>query len=181
MKTNVREFDSTSAVNASDAAHLLGLIGINETTPSTWQREDMAAIFRHQMSAPLDFDLSGEVVLGTATIAALHDLPNANQSGIATFGDLFRHPQPPLGPLKLCKSFFKRTVGLQPKDSPEHQVAYQCYLLTLAVARLRHGQRITNLSDKEFLKGLNWALKQHWVDNAIRTILLEAWSVFSAK
>ena len=173
-KAKVHEFDSTSAVFAGDAAQLLGLIDVNETTPSTWRLEDLEAMFRHQMSAPLDFDLSAEAFLGSATMEALNELPEVDKSGTATFGRLFLHPKPPIGLLKLSKDFFKRTAKLHPKDSAEHQVAYLCYLLSVIAARLRHGKRITTLGDSELLTGLDWALKQAWVEKPILKVLVDA-------
>lgn len=177
-KTNVQEFDSTSAVNRSDAGHLLRLLDVNEHTSTSWPAADVGAMFQHQLSASLDFDLSGEVMHGATTVAALKDLPVAEKSGITTFGKLFAHLTPPISLLKLSKDFFKRTAKMHPKDSAEHQVAYMCYLLSVIVARLRHGKRITNLSDSGFLKGQEWALQQAWVEKSIREVLVDARPIF---
>ncbi len=109
-KTDVHEFDSTSAVNRSDAGRLLRLLDVNEHTSTSWPMADVGAMFQHQLSASLDFDLSGEVVHGATTVAALKDLPVAGHAGITTFGTLFLHNEPPMSLLKLSKDFFKRTA-----------------------------------------------------------------------
>jgi hypothetical protein len=171
----------TAAVHESDAEQLLQLIGVNEKTATRWAEADAAAMFRHQMTAALDFDLSAAALAGTTTAAALSDLPQAAAAGIATFGELFLHPAPPLGLLHLSKDFFKRTAGAEPKDSAEHQVAYLGYLLSVAVARLRHGKRITNLRDSEFLQGLDWAQKQKWVEKPILKLLVDTRSLLAKK
>lgn len=177
-KTSVHEFDSTSAVNGSDAARLLRLLDVNENTSINWQWADVEAMFQHQLSAPLDFDLSGEVAHGATTVAALKELTVAGHAGIKTFGTLFLHDEPPVGLLKLSKDFFKRTAKAHPKDSDEHQVAYMCYLLSVIVARLRQRKRLTNLKDSEFLPGIEWALKQDWAGKTIHKVLSEARPVF---
>jgi hypothetical protein len=170
-KTNVHEFDSTSAVQNSDAGHLLRLLDVSEQTSTRWSSADAEAMFQHQLLASLDFDLSGEAAHGATTVAALKDLPGAEKAGITTFGKLFTHLTPPISLLKLSKDFFKRTAKMHPKDSAEHQVAYLYYLLSVVVARLRHGKRITDLSDLELLKGVEWASKQTWVDDQSRNLL----------
>jgi len=97
-----------------------------------------------------------------------------DQSGNATFGELFLHAKPPIGLLKLAKDFFKRTAKRHSKDSAEHQVAYVCYLLSVIAARLRHGKQISTLGDSELLPGLDWALQHAWVEKPMRKVLMDA-------
>jgi hypothetical protein len=165
--------DITSAIAGSDASHLLRVIGLDEGTATGWALADIASIFRHQMNAPLDFDLSAEALQGATTVAALKQLPAARALGIGNFRELFLHKTPPVAVLKLAKDFFKRMVGLHPKDSAEYQIAYMGYVISVTVARLRHDKRITNLSDANLLKGLDWALGQAWVDASMRKLLNE--------
>ena len=169
-----KQDDITSAIASSDAGQLLRLIGLDEATATGWALADAASIFNHQMNAPLDFDLSAEALQGTTTISAFKELPVAQKSGIKTFGQLFQHPSPPIEVLKLAKDFFKRMVGGYSKNSAEYQVAYVSYVLSVAVARIRHEKRITNLSDANLLKGLDWALSQAWVETSIRKVLDQA-------
>ena len=166
--------DITSAIASSDAGQLLRLIGLDEATKSGWAVVDAASIFHHQMNAPLDFDLSGETRPGNTTLSALKELSAAQTLGIKTFGQLFRHPSPPIEILKLAKDFFKRMAGVHPKDSAEYQVAYACYVLSVTVVRIKHEKRITNLSDASLLKGLDWTLRQAWVETSIRQVLDQA-------
>jgi len=166
--------DITSAIAGSDANQLLRLIGLDETTASGWELADAASLFHHQMNAALDFELSGVVLQGATTVAALKELPAATSLGISNFRQLFLHSTPPVGALKLAKDFFKRLVGLHPKNSAEYQIAYMGYVICVTVARLRHDKRITNLSDANLLKGLDWALGQAWVDASMRKMLNQA-------
>lgn len=172
----MQDFDSTTVVSKSGASNLLRLIELDETTRSEWQAADLAPMLTHQLNAALDFDLSGEAILSPTVIAALDDLPTAKDCGIETFGQLFLHPKPSIGLLKICKGFFKRIAGLHAKESPEHQVAYLCYLLSAVVANIRHGKKISSLKDTELLQAIGWGLKQSWVEASIRELLLEAQS-----
>ena len=50
-------FDSLQAVFKSRAEQLSKIMSLDETTPDAWTEEDLPAMLRHQMSAPLEFDL----------------------------------------------------------------------------------------------------------------------------
>ena len=63
-KTRMQKHDLTSAVYDSDAKQLLQIISVNENTSIRWAPADLAAIFRHQLNAALDFDLSAEALQG---------------------------------------------------------------------------------------------------------------------
>lgn len=172
----MQDFDTTTALSNSGAGNLLRLIELDDNTRTDWQPADQGPMLTHQLNASLDFDLSGEAILSPTVIAALDDLPTAKDCGIETFGQLFLHPKPPIGLLKMCKGFFKRIAGLHAKDSSEHQVAYLCYLLSAVVANIRHGKKISSLNDAELLQAIGWGLKQSWVEASITKLLLEAQS-----
>ena len=174
-RANMHKNDLTSAVYDSDAQRLLQIIGVNENTATEWALTDIASIFRHQMNAPLDFDLSAEGPQGAT--AGSTPIEGDNR-GITTFGELFRHPAPPIELLKLSKGFFKRIVATHPKNSAEHQVAYVSYLLSVILARRCHGKRISDLKDSTLITGLDWALTQTWVEKSIHKVLRDARPTF---
>lgn len=178
MRTKVPDFDSSAVVHHSPAIGLLRLIELDEHTATAWSPADAAGMFRHQLAAPLEFDLSVEDAPGLTTVAALSELPHARQAGIRTFADLFRHASPPLAVLKVAKDFFKRAARTHPRDSAEQQVAHACYLLSVLVARLRLGKRITHLSDAELRHNLKWALRQEWLGDEMQALLRKAWTTW---
>jgi hypothetical protein len=45
------------------------------------------------------------------------------------------------------------------------------YYAAIAAARVRHGRSITRMGDSDLLRGLDWALRQPWVDPAVRTLI----------
>ncbi len=51
------EFDSSEAVFKSRAKKLASLLAAGEEGLRLWQPEELAAIFRHQMAAPIIVDL----------------------------------------------------------------------------------------------------------------------------
>ncbi len=69
-----------------------------------WRPEEFAAIFRHQLTAPLHTDLAG---LDPQIGEKLAGLRTPDGQPVATFGDLLRHPAPPVALLELVKEFAK--------------------------------------------------------------------------
>ena len=76
-----------------------------------WRPDELAAIFRHQMSAPMLVDL-GTFDLRTAT--RLRTLREAQGLLLKSFVDLFHHPAPLIKLLELVKDFDKANL-----DHPE--------------------------------------------------------------
>jgi hypothetical protein len=123
-----------------------------------WKPEELAAIFRHQMSATVQFDLAG-VEPGLA--AKLSALASAEGLLVRSFADLFAHPNPPVELLRMTKEFAK--AAIEHPDSP----------LPPEMARLRCGQSISELDDPAIARGLDWVLAQTWVDDATKSVLRE--------
>jgi hypothetical protein len=158
----------SSAVFKTSAERLSKIMGLQETTPETWSDKDLPALLRHQMSAPLEFDLRSLALGKSESDAREKTVSAAAASRIKTFRDLFEHPQPPLALLKWGKDFFKQQAGPSARRRPDQEVAYLVYLLCIVTARVRLGTRITELTDAELLKGLTWALRRNWLDATTR-------------
>ncbi len=167
----MENLDSATAVFKCDAGKLLKLMSLDETAPDSWRAEEMPTMLRHQLSALIERDLGSadaggaelERLTGAATEAAV--------AGIKTFEELFHHRQPPLGLLKRTKDLFKAMAGRAQKDSLEYRLAYVLYLLSISVARIRLGEKITNLTDGELVGCIDWAEKQAWLDGGTRELL----------
>ena len=67
-----------------------------------WRPEDLAAIFTHQLSVPITYDLSH---LSPARTQQLCSLASSQGLLLKSFADLFLHPHPPLELLELTKAF----------------------------------------------------------------------------
>jgi hypothetical protein len=152
------------------SGRLSEILGIGSDTPRLWRPDELAAIFRHQMAAPVLFDLGG---LSGARVRQLKDLSEAKGLLLKSFEDLFCHPAPPLELLKLTKDFAKLN-----RDHPESvlppEIAAVMYYASIAAALVRCGVRITRLGDHALREGFTWAASQVWIDDTARDLFKEA-------
>ena len=136
-----------------------------------WKPEELEAILKHQLSAPLVYDLSSLMTSDSDCFAA--DMKAAD--GLGTFRDLLVHPSPPVPLLRLTKEFAK--CSDQRKDSPiPSEIAIVLYYAAVVAAQLKHHERISSLTDHEVTEGIQWAMEQSWLDAGIRSLFLEALS-----
>ncbi len=164
------ESESSQAVFKSSAAQLAKIMNLDETTPDVWNDQDLAAMVRHQMEAPLHFDLTSFELKGRRAEARTETLTSAAKARIESFQDLLFHPEPPLETLRLSKDFFKARTKALKKDSPEWQMAYLFYLLSILAAGSRAPQ-LSNLTPGDLRKATKWALDQKWVDERTKRLL----------
>jgi len=164
------EFDSSSAVFKSRAQKLAHLLASGGEPSRLWQPEELAAIFRHQLAAPMLVDLG---TLEATTAARLRTLTEAQGLLLKSFGDLFHHPAPALELLELVKQFAKANIE-HPESGLPGEIASALYYISIAAALVRLNQRITQLPDAELARGLQWTLDQPWLDAATRELLASA-------
>ncbi len=167
------EPDSSQAVFKSSPAQLAKIMNLDETTPDVWNDQDLAAMLRHQMAAPLNFDLTSLKLQAARADARTETLASAAKERIKSFKDLLFHPEPPLELLRLSKDFFKGRIKACKKDSPEWQVAYLFYLLSILAAG-RRATQVSNLTSGDLRKAMKWALDQKWVDAKTKRLLSRA-------
>jgi hypothetical protein len=135
-----------------------------------WRPEELAAIFRHQLTAPVLVDL-GRFDVGTA--AKLKGLTDSQGLLLKSFSELFHHPTPPLELLALTKDFAKANMN-HPESALPGEVATAIYYLSIATAAVRLGERISQLTDADLRRGYAWTCAQHWVDPETKRLLLNA-------
>ncbi len=143
---------------------------LDDDATDLWSPEEMQAMWRHQLSAPIDIDLA-TVTSVRATI--LRNSPQLASFQGKTFGDLFSHPQVPIELLELTKEFAKQTL----KDSEETQlkeVASALYYASYAAGVVHYRKSIGSMKDNELVPGFNWALKQTWLDDQTKKLIAEA-------
>lgn len=164
------DFDSVSALGKSPPKSLAAFLAAGSESARLWRPEELTAIFRHQMSAPILIDLGG---YDPATATRLKTLSHAQSLLLKSFSDLFCHPVPPLELLKLTKDFAKANMD-HPESSIPQEIAAALYYASIAAALVRLGERISQLKDDELRRGLRWAGEQPWVDGQTRELLGEA-------
>jgi hypothetical protein len=134
-----------------------------------WRASELEAILKHQMSAPVGFDL-GDMETGRAK--TLRTVSAAEGLLLQSFKNLFSHPCPPVELLVLTKDFAKRHWG-HPESLLPAEIAKVLYLASIVVAMLRCHRRITSLKDRALKKGLEWAIGQQWLDEPTRSLFRE--------
>jgi hypothetical protein len=164
------EFDSAGTLSKSPPKSLAAFLAAGQERARLWQPEELGAIFRHQMSAPILVDLGG---FDPATAARLQTLSSAQGLLLKSFLDLFLHPVPPIELLTLTKDFAKGNME-QPDSSLPNDVAAVLYYVSIAAALVRLGRRITQLRDPELQRGLEWARGKPWVESRLQLLLDEA-------
>ena len=164
------EFDSAGTLFKSPPKSLAAFLAAGQECARLWRPEELGAIFRHQMSAPILVDLGG---FDPATAARLKTVSDAQSLLLKSFLDLFLHPVPPVELLTLTKDFAKGNME-HPDSSLPNDVAAVLYYVSIGVAFVRLDRRISQLSDAELKRGLEWAKGKPWVEPQIQVLLDEA-------
>lgn len=152
------------------AKELAELMATGWENTRLWRPEELAAIFRHQMSAPMLVDL-GSFDAPTAT--KLKTLSDAQGLLLKSFADLFNHPAPPLELLQLVKNFAKANVD-HPESGLPGEIASALYYASIAAALVHLDTRISQLPDADLRRGFRWLQEQPWLDENTKGLLAEA-------
>ena len=135
--------------------------------------EEFSAVWRHQLAAPLEFDLTTAIREAQTTYdAARATAPKPPR----TFRDLLQSLAPPIELLKLAKDFAK-THALGRERAVPQPIATALYFACIAAALTRCHERITSLDDDNLCRGLKWAGAQTWLDESTRNLLQEGLQV----
>lgn len=105
----------------------------------------------------------------------LASVPDCDSAEGCTIGDALRDEHPSLDTLKALKHWFNLQRFSPAGDVPP-PLANGLYLLVLAAALTKCGQRITGLADTQFRSGLEWLAAQRWLAKDLQRIVLNAQS-----
>lgn len=169
-RTVMSDFDSSAAVFKSRAKELAALMTTGEERGRLWRADELAAIFQHQMSAPMLVDLGS---FDPRTATQLRNLSDAQGLLLKSFADLFHHPVPVIELLELVKDFAKSNLD-HPESGLPSEIAATLYYTSIAAALVRLNARISKLSDADLRHGLRWTLEQSWLDDQTRELLAQA-------
>ena len=142
-----------------------------------WQPPELADLLQHQWDAPLEADL-GELPPGRARL--LKRLCEAEHLLLKSYGELFSHPLPPIEVLEMIKDYAKRHLARPNLELPE-EMAMVLYVLSVVVARLRCGKRITSQSDEAVRKNIETMLSEPWITDSVAMLLREGLAVFGGE
>jgi hypothetical protein len=152
----------------TDPKDLANLIADDDIGERIWNPDELADILKHQLTAPLHVDLSR--VGGAA--GRLRELAEGRGLVLKSFGDLLRHPQPPVALLKLMKDFAK-ACRLGRGSALPREISSVIYFTSIIAAMTRCSRRITRLDDNALRAAIEWALAQPWLDETSRAVFTE--------
>jgi hypothetical protein len=140
-----------------------------------WSRAELAAVLRHQLSAPIEYDL-GALPAGAAQMARF----TASTRGLLlkSLADLFNHPNPPLELLNLTRKFAKAHRN-QPDSPLPAEISTLLYYASTAAALVRCQRRITSLDDDALREGFAWAAGLDWIDEPLVSLFTAAGRLLS--
>ncbi len=136
-----------------------GLLGLlreaADRSSAVWGRDDYAAIWRHQLAAPL--------------VMVLRDPQRSFDAGdVSSIGDLLASEQPPTPAVQLAIQHAKACVLRAQDDLPE-EVARVLYFMLVWVGRYRCRSKVSSLPDTGLRDGLVWAADRPWLDDPTRS------------
>jgi hypothetical protein len=161
------EQDSSTAAFKSHAKELAELMASGWENARLWRPDELAAILRHQMSAPMLVDLGS---FDAATATRLKALSEGQGLLLKSFADLFHHPVPPLELLQLVKNFAKANID-HPDSGLPGEVVSALYYSSIAAALVHLDKRISQLSDADLLLGFSWLQEQPWLDSKTKVLM----------
>ena len=143
------------------------VIAFDEADRAIWPVEEIRRVFRMQLGARLHLELERCGVCDRDMVLALADQASPPIRSVA---DLLYHPHPPVDLLWAVKDFAKgRKEDPGAEIAPE--VALTLYYGSIAAALTRCGERITSLNDDELMAGMNWVIKQTWLDDRMHNLI----------
>lgn len=145
----------------------LARIMASASEDAEWSDADLASMLRHQMSSRLlsDLTLHGSVSHEDAlTVSAMPTPP------VETFAELFAHPEPPVKLLVWTKDFAKRCRADADSGVPT-EITAVLYFVSIALAQVRCGKKISELSKEQVAAGLDWLLQRSWIDKTNRALI----------
>ena len=135
-------------LSRADAARLSSLWPRGRSVGAgPWLPGELGDILRHQLSVPLEGG------------------PGAGAHGaVETCGDLLlRQANPAVADLRRLKQWAKpRMTG--PDDDMPREVAGVLYFAAILAARLRLGERISEIADERLRQAARWALQLSWLN-----------------
>lgn len=163
--------DNDSAQRSTEPQQdLASLLRLGLEARHAWRAEELAAALQYHLKAPLEFDL-GSFRPGQAR--QLRDLAGAQGLLLKSLDDLFQHPLPPPELLREVKDFAKSCIHAVDAPVPK-EVARVLYYLSIGCALVRLKQRMSSLSNRELLEGLDQVLGYPWLQRGSRSLLSQA-------
>jgi hypothetical protein len=161
--------DSSAKRPEPGSQRLAGVFDWGTPDDRLWEPAEFRAIVEHLLQSPMQFDLAG---LEPGVSGKLARLTESQGLLLKSFGDLLRHPLPPLELLELTKEWAKANREC-PESSLPPEVVSVLYYACIAAALARLGKRITKLSDAQLQTGFAWSASQPWAGDELNQLFSE--------
>lgn len=142
------------------------LIAFDSDGRAVWPAEDLQKSLKYQLALSPYSEMARQ---DAPELAHSIDYEKTDEELIRTFSDLLHHPRPPLRLLRLTKDFAKQHHDNSQSPIPP-DVSLLMYYGSIVAAMIRWNQRITRLSDDDLRAGLNWVIRQPWVEGRLLTL-----------
>ena len=169
--------DSSNTIFMSGPEGLARMLELDNPGKALWDSDETRAIWQHQLHAPLEADLS---TLDSPHAAEIRSLAESQPFLSQSFAEFFEQAHPPIGLLKLIKEFAKRTLN-DSEDAQLKAVATALYYGSYATGLTRCGSKIGTQDDDELERGFKWGLKQTWLDEGTKGLMLSALKLLPGK
>ena len=166
----MHDSNSTETIFMSGPAGLARILAQDQSEAALWEPEEMRAIWRHQLRAPIEADLS---TVQSSNSSALRSAAEAVAFHDKSFSELLLHSSPPLALLKLTKDFAKQTLK-EAEDPQLKEIAAALYYASYAAGMTRCGKRVGGMREHELRDGFDWALARVWLDEQTKALIAEA-------
>lgn len=160
---------SDNKMENSRARPLSLMLALDTDAKKLWGEAELRDLLEHQLRAPLEVDLVRHDEKAAATLASVKTLVAKPPT---TFRELFLHPHPPIELLEWVKDFGKTQLTGHEPLLPE-AIARFLYFASIGVARLRRGQKISQLDDGQVRAGLEWLLARPWLQEEMAALCRE--------
>jgi hypothetical protein len=149
-----------------DPLALSTMLGFSDLDRDQWDPQDLKAMLRHQLAAPLYLGL------GTLSAEVSQELRSSfPDQPRMTLGELFALEHPPLNVLMLVKQFAKMCRSDRTNPLPP-EIAMLMYYASIAVAMVRLDQSISHLAPESVRRSLNWLNRQRWIPEELKPLLV---------
>lgn len=167
---------------------------ITDDTPSDgheWVKADLARLMELALTDDARQDDVGPMAVMTLQLAlparqlvddgmlsprVWNRLGSPEDTSGLTFGDLLAMRAPWVEVLQGMKLRWK-ALRLQHGSTETGVAATALYYLTILLARIRAGARITSLADEDLRQGMQWLLRQKWLEDPIVELIEQLHSV----
>jgi hypothetical protein len=139
--------------------------------PRLWRTEELGAVLRLQLAAPI-FSLLEEFEPEKAARLEAVLAVDGHFSGIGCFADLFHLSPPPRELLSSTKDLARSQLA-NPQAMLPREITLVLFYASLLLLHLRCYEPLSSLNRGALFKGVQWALEQSWLDGEARRLFEE--------